>query len=100
MAYYPPRLKNPGKLVSWTPQSADFVRAFLYMAFSACSLLCIGRGFQGAAAPCVANSFFFAAQVALPQDLARKTEFANAGKLSGKLANSSVDSRQIEVAWP
>src|SRR5207244_5233031 len=36
----------------------------------------------------LANSFFFAAQVALPQDLARKTEFANAGKLSGKLANS------------
>src|SRR5438132_13240264 len=36
----------------------------------------------------LANSFFFLIQVAWPQGLSPKTEFANRGKLSGKLAKS------------
>ena len=53
-------------------------------------------GISRGGSPLRGKLIFFAAQLPLLQDLARKTEFANPGKLSGKLATSSVDSRQIE----
>src|SRR3981081_4039163 len=44
--------------------------------------------FKGRAAPCVANSIFFRTQLPAGLAVAATTEFANRGKLSGKVANS------------
>jgi len=52
----------------------------------------IGRGFQGAAAPCVAHSINFLSQAPVNYGFTERNELANSGKLTGNLAHSEPNS--------